>query len=70
MQEAMAILKQSETKQPRLLETERVEKRLGIFTAFIPQRVEKLCWQSEKIEKHRKRGIELVPVPDNDLDHK
>lgn len=45
----------------------------GIFCVFIPQKIEKLCWQSqhtpENIEKHRKRGIELVPVPDGDVDH-
>ena len=73
IQQAMAILEQSETKQPRLLVGDKVEKRLGIFTAFIPQRIEKLCWQSqyteENIERHRKRGIELIPVPDGDRDH-
>lgn len=74
LQEAMALVEENQSKQPRLLETERNEKRLGVFAAFIPQRVEKLCYQSEytpeSIEKHKKRGIELVPVPDNDPDHK
>lgn len=73
LQQAMAIVEEAETKQPRLLETERNERRLGIFCAFIPKRVEKLCWQSEytpeNIEKHKKRGIELVPVPDGDINH-
>ncbi|GAI94307.1 unnamed protein product, partial [marine sediment metagenome] len=42
LQQAMAIVEESQTNQPRLLETERVEKKLGIFCAFIPKRVEKL----------------------------
>jgi hypothetical protein len=45
----------------------------GIFTAFVPQRVEKICWQSDytpdNIDLHKKRGIDLVPVPDGDPDH-
>jgi hypothetical protein len=73
LQQAMSILEESETKQPRLLETEKVEKRLGIFTAFIPQRIEKLVWQSEatpeELEKLEKRGIKPVIVPDGDKDH-
>lgn len=73
MQQAMAIVEEAQTMKPRLLETEKVEKALGIFCAFIPQRIEKLCWESdytpENIEKHKKRGIELVPVPDGDKDH-
>ncbi len=73
MQEAMAILEHSETKQPRLLETEKVEKAIGIFTAFIPQRIEKLIWESEatpeELEKLEKRGIKPVIVPDGDPDH-
>lgn len=73
MQQTMAIVGESETEQPRLLEAERNEKKLGIFCAFIPKKVEKLVWQSEyaeeNIEKHRKRGIELIPVPDGDKDH-
>jgi hypothetical protein len=48
-------------------------KRLGVFCAFIPRRVEKLCWQSdyteENIKKNRQRGIDLVSVPDGDRDH-
>ncbi len=35
LQQAMAIVEESQSKQPRLLETERNEKRLGIFCAFI-----------------------------------
>jgi len=73
MQQAMAILEEARTKQPRLLETEKVEKSLGIFTAFIPQRIEKLIWESqatpEELEKLEKRGIKPVIVPDGDRDH-
>lgn len=73
MQQAMAILEENETKQPRLLETEKVEKALGIFTAFIPQRIEKLIWEGEatpeELEKLKERGISPVIVPDGDKDH-
>ena len=73
MQQAMAILEEARTKQPRLLETERVEKSPGIFTAFIPQRIEKLIWESqatpEELEKLDKRGIKPVIVPEGDRDH-
>lgn len=63
--------------QPKLLEAEKVEKTLGIFTAFIPQRIEKLYWKSEldamspeDLEKLNKRGITPVGIPDGDKDHK
>ena len=73
MQQAMAILEEARTKQPRLLETEKVEKSLGIFNAFIPQRIEKLIWESQatpdELEKLEKRGIKPVIVPDGDRDH-
>jgi len=73
LQQAMSILEESETKQPRLLETEKVEKRLGIFTAFIPQRIEKLIWESEassaELEKLKERGITPVIIKDGDTDH-
>ena len=62
--------------QPKLLDADTVEKYLGIFTAFIPQRIEKLYWQSEidaMPEKERdhlsKRGITPVGIPDGDKDH-
>jgi len=74
LQQAMAIVEGTETKQPRLLETEKVEKALGIFCAFIPKRVEKLVWESELTNEKRKqlakRGITSIAVPDGDLDHK
>jgi len=73
LQQALAIVEGSETNQPRLLETEKITKGLGIFTAFIPQRIEKLVWESEltddKREELEKRGITPVPIPDGDTDH-
>jgi len=73
MQQAMAIVEETQTMKPRLLETEKVEKALGIFCAFIPQRVEKLMWESdatpEELEKLKKRGIKPVIVPNGDRDH-
>lgn len=73
LQQAMGILEEARTKQPKLLEVEQIEKKPGIFTAFIPQRVEKLVWESEltdeKREQLEKRGITPVPIPDGDKDH-
>lgn len=73
VQQAMAIIEQAETSQPRLFETERIERTLGIFCAFIPQRVEKLIWQSEatpeELEKLEKRGISPVVIPDGEIQH-
>ncbi len=73
LQEAMAIVEEAQTKRPRLLEAERIEKKLGIFCAFIPKRVEKLIWESqatpEELEKLEKRGISPVIIPDGDTDY-
>lgn len=73
VQQAMAILDKAETQQPKLLETEKVEQHLGIFTAFIPQRIEMLIKESEatpeKLEALKKRNITAIPVPDGDKDH-
>jgi len=73
IQQAMAILDGSEAKHPRLVDSEKVEKTLGIFTVFIPRRVEKLIWESqaspEELEKLEKRGITPVVIPDGDRDH-
>lgn len=74
MQEALAIVGQSgEENQQKLLEVERVEKAMGIFAAFRPQRVEKLVKESEateeEIERLRERGITAIKVPDGDIDH-
>ncbi|MBA7661638.1 hypothetical protein ES703_69658 [subsurface metagenome] len=73
LQQALAIVEGSDTNQPRLLETEKVSKALGIFCAFIPRRIERLIWESqaspEELEKLGKRGITPVIVPDEDKDH-
>jgi len=73
LQQAMAIVEEAQTKKPRLLEVERTEKKLGIFAAFIPKRVEKLIWESkatpEELEKLEKRGISPVIIVDGDKDH-
>jgi hypothetical protein len=73
VQQVMTILEGEETQQPKLVETDRVEKKLGIFAAFIPKRVEKLIWESEVfpeyLEKLEKRGITPVIVPNEDKDH-
>ncbi len=73
LQEAMAIVEEAQTKRPRLLEAEKVEKKLGIFCAFIPKRVEKLIWESqatpEELEKLERRGISPIIIPDGDKDH-
>ena len=73
LQQAMSIVEESETTQPRLLESERISKELGIFCAFIPKRVEKLVWESELTDKERekleKRGISPVIIPDGDAAH-
>ncbi|MBA7711430.1 hypothetical protein ES703_120393 [subsurface metagenome] len=73
LQQAMSIVEQSETNQPRLLETEQVSKALGIFCTFIPKRVEKLIWEKdatpEALEKLEKREISPVIIPDGDKEH-
>lgn len=73
LQQAMNILEGSQTNQPRLLETEKVEKAIGIFCAFIPRRIEKLIWKTEataeELEKLENRGIKPIIVPRGDKDH-
>jgi len=72
-QQISSILEGEESNRPRLVDAEKVEKALGIFTAFIPQRIEKLVWESEltdeKREQLEKRGITPIPIPDGDEDH-
>ena len=72
VQQALEILG-DKTEPPKLLDDGQ-KHHLGIFSAFIPQKIEKLCWQSEytdeNIAKHKKQGIDLIPVPDGDKDHK
>ncbi|GAI67585.1 unnamed protein product, partial [marine sediment metagenome] len=73
VQQAMGILEEAESNQPKLLETDRITKALGIFCAFIPKRVEMLIWESEatpeELEKLEKRGITAIKIPDGDLAH-
>lgn len=73
LQQAMSILEESKTNQPKLLEVEKIERALGIFCAFIPKRIEQLVWQheltDEKCKELDKRGITPIPVPDGDIDH-
>jgi hypothetical protein len=49
------------------------EHQLGIFTAFVPHKVEKLIWESQATEKALKeladRGITPVVIKDGDTDH-
>lgn len=75
IQEAMAILNEAE--QPRLCDAEKQKRVMGIFSAFIPQRIEKLFWQSQldkmgdkEKESLNKRGITPIGIPDGDTDHK
>lgn len=76
MQQALNILEGKDIKQPALLDAEKNEKAMGIFTAFIPQRIEKLYWQSEidtmadkEKEALTKRGITPIGIPNGDSDH-
>ena len=73
MQQAMAILEEAQTQRPRMLETATIERRQGIFSAFIPQRVEKLIWETdatpEELDKLNKRGITPVIIKNGDADH-
>ncbi len=74
LQQAMALIKGGDGgDQPRLVETDKVDYKLGIFSAFIPQRVEKLIWERdatpEEIKKLEKRGITPVIIKDGDPDH-
>jgi len=74
LQQAMALIRGDDGgDRPRLVETPKVEYRLGIFSAFIPQRIEKLIWEKdstpEEIEALEKRGITPVVIKDGDTDH-
>lgn len=73
IQEALCLF---DGEQPHLIGAEEERRFLGIFAAFIPQRVELLFWQREIDEmtkeekaKLKKRGITPVGVPNGDLDH-
>ncbi len=75
VQQAMEILEQPE--KPRLIDAEKQKRVMGIFSAFIPHRIERIFWQSEidkmsdkEKESLTKRGITPVGIPDGDKDHK
>lgn len=77
VQQAMTILEGNKSEQARLVEAEKEKRVMGIFTAFIPHRIEKLFWQSEldamtykDREQLTKRGITPIGIPDGDKDHK
>lgn len=76
LQEVAALIDQPATLQPRLVDAEEVKRIPGIFTAFIPQRIEMPVWESEykhnkkDMDALRKRGITPVPIKDGDRDHK
>lgn len=74
VQQAMGILQ--EHGQTKLCDADQQTKAAGIFCAFVPQRIERLYWQSDvdgmtEKEKDRlaKRGITPVGIPDGDNDH-
>lgn len=73
LQHALAIVDKGNTEQPRFVDSERVEYKLGIFSAFIPYRVENLIWEHdatpETLERLHKRGITPIIIKDGDLDH-
>lgn len=73
LQKAMALVSGDTNGQNRLMESEKVEYKLGIFSAFIPQRVEKLIWEreaaTEELDNLKKRGITPVVIKDGDTDH-
>ena len=75
LQQAMGIVEGLAAVQAQLLDTEhKPEYRLGVFCAFVPQRIEKIVKASEAtpelVEKLAKVGVTAVPVPDDDPDHK
>ena len=73
VQQAMALIRPPDDGSMALLETEKVEWKLGIFSAFKPQRVERLIWEKdaspEELEKLHKRGITPVIIKNGDTDH-
>ena len=50
-----------------------VEYKFGIFSAFVPQRVEKLIWRhqatEDELDNLAKRGITPVVIENGDMDH-
>jgi hypothetical protein len=73
LQHAFAIASDEPENEPRLLESDQVEYKFGIFSAFIPHRIEKLIWEHdaipETLEGLNKRGITPIIIKDGDIDH-
>jgi len=78
LQQAMSVVNAVENMgfpmtNPPLLDAEKVEYKTGIFSAFIPHRVEKLIWGKdatpEELKNLEKRGITPVIIEGGDLDH-
>ncbi len=75
VQQAMSVVEDADKSQLRLLDSEQKPTyKMGIFCAFIPQRIEMLVKESELTDEKRgdlaKRNITPIPVPDGDEDHK
>jgi hypothetical protein len=75
VQAAMTIVAEVDEPQMRLLDAEKKPHyAMGVFCAFLPQRIEKLIWESqgtpEELEKLEKRGVTPILVPDGDEDHR
>lgn len=72
-QQRMPLIPPSEAAQPRFIESEEVIPAMGIFTVFIPQRIEQLLWKSqatpEVVKGLKDRGITPVLIKDGDKDH-
>jgi hypothetical protein len=74
IQEVEHLLANNNGGQQRLFPEEKKTYKLGIFTAFIPNRVEMPVWESdfknkEKMKDLEKRGITPVSIPNGDKDH-
>jgi hypothetical protein len=74
LQQALALAgPEDSSNQHRLMDSEKVEYKLGIFTAFIPHRVEKLIWEHdatpEELAKLEKRRITPIVIKDGESDH-
>jgi len=60
-------VKEVDKEHPKMVEVDRVKRATGIFTAFIPQRIEKMYWESTlkdmpKREMQRLKRMKITPV--------
>lgn len=73
VQQARTLADGDDSHQKRLLDADEVKHRTGIFTAFVPQRIEKLIWKSDATKKEltnlKKRGITPIVITDGDKEH-